>query len=447
MTDATGELDAERETFHWSGIAAVAFVVGGVGAIAANPGLVLASVVFVGFAGYAWIAEPVATHGDGGAVLAIDRHLDDPAPDPGDEVTVTVGVRNDGAGLCSDVRVVDGVPDGLAVVDGSPRHGAVLRPGARSTFSYTVTARRGEHEWDGTAVTLADPLGTTERTITVSRETRLHCTLPDDGHDATLRRAVTDWLPGVVETETGGSGLEFHSTREYRPSDPRTRIDWYRRARTGELGTIDFREERAATVMMVLDARREAYRSPGPAATHAVDRSVEAADRLFTALLDAGNQVGITALGRDDECWLEPAAGDAHRTHGRALLNTHPALSSQPPDRDHSRPPSAEARDRRLRGRIDRLHRRLPAETQLLVLSPCCDDEPATVARRLRDHGRAVTMISPDPTVATSVHTRLARFEREDRLDALRRKELTVIDWAAGEPLERTLAEAAGWSR
>ncbi|WP_247731152.1 DUF58 domain-containing protein [Halovivax limisalsi] len=444
MSESTPDIEAERRTYHWSGIAALALVVGAVGAIAARPGLVLASVVFVAFAGYAWTARPVATHADGAAIIEIERHLDEPQPDPGESVTVTVAVRNAGETRCPDVRVVDGVPDGLAVVAGTPRHGAALRPGGRSTFAYTVRARRGEHEWGDAAVTVADPLDVVERTFDVACETRLRCSLPETPADDGLARAVTDWLPGPVETDTGGAGLEFHATREYRPTDPRTRIDWYRRARTGELGTIDYREERAATVVLLIDARRGAYRSPGPDATHAVDRSVEAADHLFSALLSAGHRVGLAAIGPRADCWLDPGAGDDHRATGRALLNEHPALSTHPPERDRSAAPTADARRRRVTDRVERLHRRLPDSAAVVLLSPCCDDEPTTIARRLWEYGRTVTVCSPDPTVATSVETRLARLERADRLDGIRRERCSVIDWPRDEPLERALVGGRG---
>lgn len=436
----------ERATNHWAGIVALALVVGGIGAVAAVPGLVLASGVFVAFAGYAWTASPVAIDDEAGErTLSVDRQFDDPSPEPGDEVTVTVAVRNEGDGLLPDVRIVDGVPPGLAVVDGSPRHGAVLKPGARTTFAYTVTARRGEHEWGPASITVADPLGVVERTVAVDRATTLRCRLLDRAPDGRLRRTLTDWYPGRVDTETGGSGLEFHSTREYRPTDPRTRIDWYRRARTGELGTVEFREQRAATVQVLVDARRRAYRAPGPTATHAVDRSVDAAGRLFGALLADGDRVGIAALGGRAECWLDPAAGDAHRERGLATLSTHAAFSTHPPERDRVVPDGE--RERRRCDRIDRLRNRLSAGTQVILLSPCCDDHPGTVARRLRNDGHAVTVVSPDPTAADSVPTRLARFEREDRLDELRRSGIDVLDWPEDEPLERVLArEKAGWT-
>ncbi len=48
----------------------------------------------------------------------------------------------------SDVRVVDGVPTDLAVLDGSPRGGETLTAGESVAIEYTLIARRGEHDFD-----------------------------------------------------------------------------------------------------------------------------------------------------------------------------------------------------------------------------------------------------------------------------------------------------------
>jgi len=64
------------------------------------------------------------------------------------------------------------------------------------------------------------------------------------GGDLPLRGLTTKYH-GRVPTDVGGAGVEFHATREYRRGDPVKRIDWNRRARTGELATLELREERA----------------------------------------------------------------------------------------------------------------------------------------------------------------------------------------------------------
>jgi len=437
-------------TDHWTGVGAVAFILSGVGVVLREPGLVLSGIVGVVFAGYAGTAAPLRVRDpeSGESTLSIRRRLDDAPPDPGDEVTVTVEIRNESTGILPDVRIVDGVPPELEVTDGSPRHGAVLRPGQSVTYSYAVTATRGEHDWQPAQVTVADPSGAVERETIVDTSTTLACSLPALSSDQLPLRGLTTQYTGRVDTNVGGSGVEFFSTREYRSSDPLSRIDWRRHAKTGELGTLEYREERAATVMLVLDTRKAAYRAPKPGDYHAVERSVDAANRIFAALLETGDRVGVTTFGPSaDECWLSPGTGDEHRAHGRALLNSHPALSPLPPEDGLYETFHADRREELKEQRITHLHHRLSSETQVFLFSPCCDDYIPEVARQLDAYGHFVTVLSPDPTTDDTPLHELAQMERDDRLDALRQKGIRVIDWNTSETFAAALARGqARWS-
>ncbi|MFC7231234.1 DUF58 domain-containing protein [Saliphagus sp. GCM10025308] len=94
-------------------------------------------------------------------------------------------------------------------------------------------------------------------------------------------------------------------------------MDWNRHARSGELATLEFHEERAARVLVLIDARKASYLAHQPDAAHAIDRSVEAAGRIAASLLDTGDTVGLAALGpvnREanqrlnlrETCWIAP---------------------------------------------------------------------------------------------------------------------------------------------
>lgn len=435
----------DHETGHWRGVGGAAVLLGGAAVLFRVPGLALAAVVAVAFAGYASGVGPVEAGGDD-AGLTIRRRLSDRTPAPGDEVRVTVEVRNEGDGALPDVRVVDGVPADLAVADGSPRHAASLRPGGATTFTYAVRAVRGAHDWRPAAVTVAGPSGAVERETTVETATSLECALPAAGAPAVPVRALTARRPGRVATDSAGAGVEFHSTREYQPGDPIDRIDWRRRAKTGDLGTVDFRRERAATVVLVVDARAAAYVAPEAGAAHAVERSVAAANRVFGALLDAGDSVGIAAIGRaGEDCWLAPGVGEDHRARGRALLRTHPVLSPRPPEKARYDSFKADRAAELRRRRIDRIRERLPPNTQIMFFSPVCDDRAAAIVRRFDAAGAPVTVLSPDPTTDREPHFELAAMERADRLDALRREGIRVLDW--DDSLTAALARAAArWS-
>lgn len=510
-TDATSEGDSTgavsdggrdpdgRRTRRWAGLGAVTFLAAGAGVVAGWPGAVLASAVLLGYAAAAGALDAPDP------VISVDREPSATDPDPGDRVEVTVTVTNEGERTLPDLRVVDGVPPGLPVVEGSPRWAGPLRPGRSVTLEYALVARRGRHEFDPLLAVARDPLGARERVVRVAGEDpdgrEGDPGQVDDGPEGgitcvppltpvaglSLRRAA-DRYAGEVPTGEGGDGVEFHATREYRRGDPLTRVDWNRLARHGDLASREYRVERATTVAVVVDARRAAYLAPDPGRPHAVDRSVAAARSILAALDGSGNRVGVAALGDGSrECWLAPSTGADHRARARHLLATHPALSSVPPRvRDGNEggssspagrsapanegsaaasgtavdggrtPGASEASGIGRPGRTEadgdltdaerrafrRLRARIPAGAQVVFCSPVADAGAVRVARDLSARGHPVTVVAPDPTAADAPTRVLGRVGRTLRLAQLRDGGPTVVDWPADVPLAVALARS-----
>jgi uncharacterized repeat protein (TIGR01451 family) len=420
--------DDPLPTHRWVGVAGFALLLGGVGVLVREPGLLVAAALPVAYAAYARAGDAPTPS------LAVERELADDAPEPGDTVEVTVRVRNVGERTLTDLRLVDGVPPGLAAT-GPARLGTALRPGRTAAFSYDVVAHRGDHEWDPLTAVVRDPAGAVERRVAVACETRLRCVPRFDAAADLPLRGLTTQLSGRVATDVAGTGVEFYATREYRRGDPRNRIDWNRRARTGELSTLQFREERAATVCLLVDARDPAYVAAGPDQPTAVERSLDAAGAAFGVLLDNGDRVGVAGLG-DGECYLAPSSGEAHRATVREMLATHPTFSPTPGDA--SRLPDVDERY---------LHARLPGDAQAVLFSPVADGYPVRLARRLDAYGHAVTVVSPDPTAADTPGRTLASIERRVRLSRLRAAGLRVVDWRDGLAAALALAsDRRRWS-
>lgn len=440
-----------RTTNRWRGVVAVSLFAGAVGVFGKRPYVLLCAVVGVVYAVYPRVS-PAPT-----VDLEIERTVDVATPAHGEPAEVTVTVRNVGDGVLPDLRIVDGVPPMLPVTDGSARHAAVLRPGASTTFSYEVTARYGTHRFEAATAIARDVSGMHEVETTVSTDTEIDC------HAAVPEvplRAQTRHRSGRIDTDDGGSGIEFQQTREYRTGDPMNRVDWNRYARMGDLTTVEFREERAASVVLCLDARAAAYRAPGDERPHAVSYDVAAAQEMLSALLDSRDSVGLAAFGRE-LVWLSPGVGADHGTRARRLLATHPTLSMRPPE-------PADASERRriadggertasehgsdggdsgLANQTTELRKRLGADTQVILLSPLPDDDIVEAALSLEARGNAVTVVSPDVTTADTVGGRLARVERENRVHSLHQSGVPVIDWDPERPLGTVLLRAAeGWS-
>jgi uncharacterized protein (DUF58 family) len=419
-----------RETDHWTGIVALAFLVAGAGVLANSRTLLLATVVVVGYVAYSRAFEGPTVN------LGVERSFSDARPDPGDRVTVTVTVQNVGSETLPDLRLIEGVPDALAVVDGPARTATALRPGARVMFSYTVLARRGEYSFEELTAIARDPSGSRERELAVATEPAvLTCIHSLEATADVPLRALTSRFTGRVKTDVAGEGVEFHSTREYRHGDTLSRIDWNRLAAGGDLATLEFREERMATVILLLDLRKQAYLQPDADHLHAVERSIDAAGQLVHSLLDTGDRVGIAAFASED-VWLPPGAGPTHRANARHLLATHPALSPTPPEERAI-----------VRTQLRELRRQFPDDAQVVLLSPIPDNVSVYAAQVLHARGHAVTVLSPDPTLPDSPGRKLASVTRSNRINGLRNGAIRVIDWQADESITEALERAGRrWS-
>jgi len=415
-------------TGTWRGVTGFSLFAAGVGIFTFTPPVLLLSVVGLGLAAYARLGSSPPL-----SQLEVERHVDEEMPQPGEEIEVTVAVSNPTDTFMTDVRFVDWVPEPMRVSDGSPRMATALRPGAETSFSYTLVAERGTHEWP-LVVLGRDYAGSYERQAIVEVDDPVVNCVPSLRTTGEMAvRSQTSLYSGQVNTAEGGAGLEFFAVREYIQGDPMNRIDWKRHARTGELATIDFRQERAAQVVLLFDARDSAYVSPVAGERHALDRCVDAANEVFAALNDEGNLVGVAAYDTVP-LWIGPSAGDDHKEQVRQAFAKHPALSTVPPD-------GVEEGGRYVDPMVH-VRRQLSPEAQIMLFSPLTDDYTAQVARRLDSAGHLVTILSPDPTADRTVGQRLARVERKMRVASLREHGIRVVDWQYDEPLGLDLERA-----
>ncbi|SFR67634.1 DUF58 domain-containing protein [Halogeometricum limi] len=421
------------------------------------------------------------------ASLALSREFDPAAPAPGERVTVTLTVRNDGDRTLADVRVVDGVPDALAVESGSPRACLSLAAGDAATLSYEVVATRGEFAFADAVVRLRSTAGSSVATdeMPVAGDDTLSCTGRPEG--VPLAEAAPGRV-GTVPADAGGSGLEFYATREYRPGDSLSRVDWRHLAKTGELTTVEFREERASTVAVVADVRRPTRVVSGPGRPTAGERCAYAAVRTHGALAAAGHAAEATVLGLDAERvpdavavgpdglpWPDGPqttaavfeAGGAAASRESAAETAATAETAEATEtagkaetaettatdggrgRTTARFTSAASEDaetprRSTHGRslAATLDARFASDARVVIFSPLLDDYPVALARALRRRGRTVAVLSPDATGRETPGLALAALDRHGRRTSLERDGVTVADWTPTRPLDDALAHA-----
>ncbi|WP_434530328.1 DUF58 domain-containing protein [Haloarcula sp. NS06] len=449
-----------RRMRRWSGGLAAALFLVSVSLLTAEPLLLAATAIPLIYVAYGALSRVPA-----GTDLQAARSVSDAQPTPGEPVAVELTLMNTGSSSLTDVRVIDGVPEELAVVEGSPRLCTSLRPNESVTLSYAVMAKRGTYTFDAAAVRV--------RTLSASDEVTVDLPVAGDGTltcsntvsevpmaDATLPRA------GTLPTDTGGSGLEFHSTRSYQPGDPVNRIDWRRYAKTDELTTIDYREEQAVRTVLVVDARPPARVTPEPGFPTGAELSAYAAERLFDALSRTSVVASVCAvglaeadvpggLGPDGLAWVDASGGhaDAHARQifdsvGRAAARQSDADTADDDVSENDQPQPSQSGATRVTtadgGTIEdpallAVLARLPPTAQVVVFSPAADDWPVSLVSSLAVREYPTTLVSPSLARGDSLGAAVAGTERTARLQRAELSGATVIDWDLDSPIDVAL--------
>lgn len=423
------QLLGEHTSDHWRIVGGGALLSAGAGIVFRVPSLLLVTVVVVGLLAVRQVSRPPEP------ALAVERSLSPEDPETGETVEVETTITNVGDETLPDCRFVDLVPDELQVTGGTPRLATSLRPGGECTLSYEMAVSSGSHRFDGVYAIVSDRTATQEREYELDATRVFTCRYSPDPLQSPLLRTLTTPYAGRLATENSGEGLEFYAVREYRRGDPLKRIDWNQYASSRELATLQFRTERAAAVVLLVDVRNAAYVRAGDGRSHAVDRGVEAASRLFVTLLEESHRVGIATLG--PEFWLAPSDSSEHRRRGLDAFSTEEAFASSPPERKYP-----------TRLRALQLLQRLTEPSQIIVCTPLIDDVVEVPIQVLESAGHDVSVVSPDPTRMDSRGGIVATLERHQRISRIQGYGVPVVDWSVDQQLDVAIARTMeGWSR
>jgi uncharacterized protein (DUF58 family) len=278
------------------------------GAAAGVPGVVALGIVATGFAAARalWLRT-------GSATVSYTRRLTSDRAVCGDEIGLSVGVRNRGPLPLPWVRTVDilgrgvavhrRVPEGVASTPPEATRGELVGGWTLGPFEAAVrhfviaTTRRGAYELGPSAVSAGDLLG---RPLPVHEvESRIRYVVRprmvgvrglDDARDWEGERRAR---VGLVEDPSRYAGL-----RAYRPGDPIRRIHWRASARTGRTLTRRFDPSRRQDVLLALDLR--VPRGPAIGAAErdeATEGLVVATMSLARSFLADGAAVGLAVPG------------------------------------------------------------------------------------------------------------------------------------------------------
>lgn len=435
--------DAVTRTPRWQTTSVAALLLVAVGFLYAAPVVVAGAAIPVAFAAYDALSSV-----PGDAKLTAEREIGMTAASPGDRVTVTLSVTNTGDAAVPDLRVIDGVPSDLAVVSGTPRLATPLRAGSTATTTYEVVAKRGTHGFAAPVARGRSFAGSDQATVTL-----------DPAGDTSFEglRAI-DSPPtntpihrvGTQPTDRGGPGLEFHRTREYQHGDPLNRLNWRQYAKTGDLSTVEFREEHATRTVLVVDARDPTRVSAAPGRPTATELGTYVGARLHDALTTADVEAILTAVGLPADTDLAlgpnglPWAAPNTPTDATDLLDTvETAATDGPSGRTTTpHPPRDGVFDVSMPKRGDALRRRLPPRAEVVVVTPLLDNWPLELAGGLQPYGYPVTVVSPDVTDSGTSASDVLAIHRDLRRTRLADAGFSVVDWQLDTPIDTALTRS-----
>ncbi|WP_226480891.1 DUF58 domain-containing protein [Natrinema amylolyticum] len=424
---------------RWRGAIAATIALAVAGIADGNPVLLLGAIIPLVFVAYGSLSRVRVPD----ELVATRSVTPTPAP-PGQPVTVTLEVTNGSDRTITDLRVADGVPASIAVLEGSPRAGATLEPGDSLTLEYVVVARHGEYDFEPPQCRVrglgASATATTALSISGDRSIvcRLDADAPPIEEDGSKR-------VGQLTTDDPGEGISFHSIREYHPDDPADRIDWRHYAKRGTLATVNYERQVSATVVLVVDARPANRVVTGRGRPTAVEYGTYAATRALSDLLDRGHDVGVAVIGTDGPgpagChWLEPASGSAQRTRALELLRR--VADEAAADRGSSTHRSGVGGQGRTTRQVRKVLELASTNAQLALFSPVLDDPPVDAVETWRGAGLPVVLLSPDIVPENTVSGQYEQTRRRTRLARCQAAGARTVDWRRGTPLPLIIERA-----
>lgn len=368
-----------------------------------------------------------------GIKLTVKREIYPEFAPQGTPIAVKVTVLNQGPSI-DEVVIQDILPSGIQQLDGKSSTVALLQSGEKVEFEYMIEAQRGDYEAYEVLVQAGDFLRLFESVLVYKTSPRL-TVYP---HYAKLNRikirpAQTHGFAGPIPARQGGAGIDFWGVREYQTGDSQRQINWKLAARSNQdLYVNVFEQERVASVGLIVDARLRTnfVTQSGSLFEH----SVRAAAMIAETFLNDGNRVSLLIYGSE----MSRVVSGYGKTQQDRILR---ALSKAAPGLNYAL------------GSLEYLPTQLfPAKSQIVLISSLLPED-IPVILKMRAHGYAVILVSPNPVAyeyAASAETgdpayRLANAERSFVLQQLRQSGVQTVNWLVDQPLDVAIRDT--WTR
>lgn len=241
----------------------------------------------------------------------------------------------------------------------------------------------------------------------------------------------TQTASGNYVSPAFGEGLEPGEIRPFVPGDRIRHVNWRTSLRLGQLYVTQYRQERNADVVVMLDTLTQIGLPPNTS----LDLSVRAAAALASAYLARKDRVGLIEYGGTLR-WVRPAVG---RLQYERLLDTLLTANTvfSYVTRDLTVVPP----------------RILPPRALVIAISPLLDERFEKAVGDLAGRGFDVVLLALSPVEITrrvvsrtpldDLACRLWALERQEQLAGLCRQGVEVLDWSPEAALETVLAPFA----
>jgi uncharacterized protein (DUF58 family) len=244
---------------------------------------------------------------------------------------------------------------------------------------------------------------------------------------ARARLVPPDLLRRIGEhtSRAAGDGIEFAGVRPYLAGDRLRDVNWSATSRRGQLHVNQRAAQRAADLVVMIDAFSEI----GPRGESTIDTAVHGAAALATAYLRTGDRVGVVTLGGILR-WLGPAPGERQFYRIAEMVLELRYESAVVPDL----------------ARIPRTA--LPPGALVVLFSPLLDARTLGAVADLRARGFSLVVVDVlrhEPEVTGRARLgelalRLWRLDRDTLRAGLMGSGTPVIVWAEDDELDAALA-------
>ncbi|WP_175060391.1 DUF58 domain-containing protein [Thermococcus sp. 2319x1] len=320
------------------------------------------------------------------------------------------------------LRLVDGTPGELEVIEGKNEFLLSLKKDEVRELSYKIRVRRGVHEFSWIYLSYQDPFGFFKRDKAVELYDELIGVPLIEDVITPYSTKGTKITVGPLPSPRIGEGVEFHAIREYQPGDPFKIINWKATAKMGKIMSNEYESERKVDVVIIVDA--------GYLGGRVIDYSVRAAASLMLDCLKNGTSFGLL-LSESVPLWVRVDYGKRH------FFRCVDILSTARPDKNNL-----------IAYQVEHLIRtRFPANAQIIYISPLVSEESRRALEMIYRYGYKIIVISPD--LYSAIEPRSKEEELAVGILALKRKaylrklsaHALIIDWDTRKPLRSAIAE------